>query len=114
MNFFLALFVGGDKKAFDFVSGNLYGVSLRRMKMITEKRRPDLFSGLSNDEIIDLIIARISQTCMGRKEPKSRVALTLGIDATFLMKAYQVSTGNHAIVGGASRNDFIPVYSLSK
>ena len=30
------------------------------------------------------------------------------------MKAYQVSMSNHAIIGGASPNDFIPVGGLLK
>ena len=79
------------------------------MKKIAAKRCSALFIGLSRNEIIYLLLARISQIHMVRKDTKSRVALTEGIDETALVKAYQVSTGDHAIVGGASPNDLIPV-----
>ena len=84
------------------------------MKTISEKRRSSLLIGISCDEIIDLFLASISRICMGRKDPKSRVAFTEGIDATALVKAYQVSTSDQAIIGGASPNYFIPVGGLSK
>ena len=56
LNFFLALSASGDKGAFEFVSGNLCGVSLRRMKTISAKRHSSLFIGLSHNEIIDLLL----------------------------------------------------------
>ena len=59
-----------------------------RMRTITAKRRSDSFIGLSHDEIIDLILARISQILTGRKDPKSRVTFTAEIDTTTLVKAY--------------------------
>ena len=43
-----------------------------------------------------------------------RIVFTAEIDATDLVNAYQVSTSDHAIVGGASPNDFIPVNGLLK
>ena len=70
---FLALSASGDKKAFDFISGNLCRVSLRRMETIAEKRRSYLFIGISRDEIIYLLLACISRICTGRKDPNSRV-----------------------------------------
>ena len=82
--------------------------------MIAEKRRLDLFIVLSRDEIIDLLLARISQICTVRKDPKLRDAFTAGIDATDLVKSYQVSMVDHEMVGGASRNDLIPIDGLSK
>ena len=62
----LELSASGDKKVFEFVLGNLYGVSLRRMKTIAANRRSAPFIGLSRDEIIDLILSRISWICTGR------------------------------------------------
>ena len=114
LNFFLALSASVYKKEFEFVSGNLCGVSLRRMKKIATKRRSDPFIGLSSDEMIDLILVRISRIYTGRNNPKSRVTFTSGIDANDLVKSYQVSTSDHAIVGCASPNYFIPVNGLSK
>ena len=43
-----------------------------------------------------------------------RVAFTEGIDATDIVKAYQVSTSDHEIVVGVSPNDFILVEGLLK
>ena len=85
---FLELSASGDKKAFEFVSGNLCGASFRRMQMIAEKRSPAPLIRLFCNEIIDMLLARISRICTSRKDPKSRFALTSGIDATALMKAY--------------------------
>ena len=84
------------------------------MKKIAENILSELFIGLSRDEIIDFLLTRISCICTGRKYPKPRVDFTAGIDATALVKSYQVSTSDHAIVGGASPNDFIPIDGLSK
>ena len=114
LNFFLALFASCYKKAFEFVAGNLCGVSLCWMKTIAAKRRLAPFIGLSRDKIIDLLLAHISRICTVRKDQKSRVDFTAGIDETALVKAYQVSTGDHEIFGGASPNDFIPVGGLLK
>ena len=114
MNVFLALSASDDKKALEFGSGNLCGVSLRRMKTIAAKRLSVLFIGLSHDEIIDLLLARISWIHTVRKDPKWRVAFTAGIYATAIMRAYKVITSDHEIVGGSSPNDFIPVNGLSK
>ena len=109
LNFFPALSASGEKKVFEFVSGNLCGVSLRRMKTIAGKRRSFPFVGLSREEIIGLILARISRICTGGNDQKSRVAFTAGINETALVKAYQASTSDNGIAGGASPNDFIPV-----
>ena len=84
------------------------------MKTIAEKRQSALFIRIARNEITDLILARISRIFTGRKDPKSRVAFTAGIETTALVKAYKVSTSDHTIVGGASPNDFIPVGGLSK
>ena len=56
------------------------------MKTISENGRSDLFIGLSRNEIIHLLLARIGRIHMVRKDPKSRVAFTAGIDATALVK----------------------------
>ena len=84
------------------------------MNFFSEKRCSALFIGLSCDEIIYLIISRMSRIRTSRKDPKSRVDFTAGIDAPDLLEAYKLSTTNHAIVCGASHNDFIPVDGLLK
>ena len=112
MKFVFALSASVDKNVFQFVSGGLCEVSLRQMKTIAAKRHSAPFIVISRNEIIDLLLARISRIFTGRKDPESRVAFTSGIDATALVKAYQVSTNYHAIVGGASPNDFVPVDGL--
>ena len=112
LKFFLALSASGKK---GFISpGNLCGLPLRRIKTVAAKRCSAPFIGLSRNEIFDLLISRISRIPTGRKDPKSRVDFTEGIDATALVKSYQLSTSNHAIVGGTSPNDFITVKGLLK
>ena len=82
--------------------------------MIEAKRHSASFIGISRDEKIDLLLERISRICKSRKNPKLRVTFTAGIDATAIVKEYQVSRIDHTIVGGASPNDFIPADGLSK
>ena len=84
------------------------------MKTIATKRRSDPFVVLYCDEIIDLLLAHISRICTVRKDPNSRVNFTVVISATALVKEYQVSTIDHAILGGASPNYFITVDGLLK
>ena len=86
LNFFLALSASGDKKAFEFVSGNLCGVSLRRIKKVAAKRFSAPFIGLYRDEIIYLILSRISRICTSRKDPKLRVDFKAGIEKNPLVK----------------------------
>ena len=84
------------------------------MKTIAAKRLSSPFIGLFHNEIIDLLLARISRIHTGRKNPKPIFDFTAGIDTNALVKAYQVSTGYHEIFGGASPNDFIPIGGLPK
>ena len=65
LNFFLAIYTSGGKKAFEFVSCHLYGEPLIRMKTITANRRSDPFIGISRDEIIDLLQAQTSSASPG-------------------------------------------------
>ena len=114
LNYILELSASGDKKALKFVSGNCYWVPLSRIKTIAEKRRSATFIGLSHNETIDLLIELISRIHTVRKDPKSRVDLTAGINKNTLVKEYQVSTSDNAVFGGASLIDFIPVGGSSK
>ena len=84
------------------------------MKTIVAKRQSALFIRLSCNEIIDLLLSRISRILTGRNYPKLRVAFTAGIVSTDLVKLYQVNMSNPAIFGGASLNYFIPVGDLSQ
>ena len=61
-----------------------------------------------------MLLVYISRICIGRKDPASRLAFKAGIGATAIVKAYQVSTSDHAIVDGTSPNDFISVKYLTK
>ena len=87
LNFFLESSASGDKKAFKFVSGNLCGVLLRRIKTIAAKRCSAPFIILSRDEVIYLLLSRISRICTGRKDPKLRADFKAGIEKTSLVKA---------------------------
>ena len=91
----------------------LCGVYLRWTKNITEKRWSSPFIGLSQDDIIGFLLAHISRIRTGSKDPVYRVSFTSSIDYTSLVKSYQVSTSDNAIVGGAYPNDFISVDDLT-
>jgi hypothetical protein len=59
INFMLALTAGGNKKAFEFVSGNLCSASLRHMKWLTAWKVEAPLINLTDKEIISHIMDTI-------------------------------------------------------
>ena len=113
LNFFLALSASGDKRAFEFVSGNLAGVSLRWMKHLTAKKRPPPFIHVSDDDLVQRITSHVSKIRASGGNPKRRVALSIGIDATALVPTFQVAPSHGAIVGGQHPNDMLSIVDKS-
>ena len=52
LNFYLALAASGDKKAFEYVSGNLVGVGLHHMQCIVSKLRITPFISLDEEKMV--------------------------------------------------------------
>lgn len=106
LNFMLALASGGNSKAFEFVSANFCSVSLRHIARLTAQRRSEPFINLSKADMIGRIRGYINKfrANSGSTSSKERVAMTIGIDATVLIKAFQVCHCTKTIVGGAYPN----------
>ena len=109
LNFMMALAASGDKKAFEYVSGNLCSCSLRWMKTLMTKKRTAPFIELTPAQIIDRITSNISKIRSSFANDSMRVAFTVGLDATCLVKGFQLSSSHGAIVGGIHPNHFISV-----
>lgn len=111
LNFMLALASGGNRKAFEFVSANFCSVSLRHIARLTAVRRSEPFINVSKVDMVHRIrgyIDKIRSISSGNSR-SGRVAMTVGIDATVLVKAFQVCHSSQAIVGGAYPNHFLPI-----
>jgi hypothetical protein len=61
LNFFLVLVAAGDKKAFEFISGNLFQVSLRHMQQLVASKRKPSFINQTRDEVIVVVVNHIEK-----------------------------------------------------
>ena len=109
LNFFMALAASGDKKGFEFVSGNLASVSLRWMKTLTSRKRSVPFISLDKKQMVLRVKDIMAKVRAAFGDQTKRLAITVGVDATCLVKAFQVCSSQGAIVGGASPKHFIPI-----
>ncbi len=111
LNFMLALSASGNKKAFQYVSGNLCSVSVRHIARLTSKKRSAPFIDLNEDEMVVRIKEQINKIRYHRIQAglSERVTFTAGFDATVLSKSIQVHYTNdgNAVVGCAYPNHYI-------
>ena len=107
LNFMLALAASGDKKAFEYVSGNLCSVSLRWIQKLIARKRSAPFIQLSRDDMVQRLVNRFTQIRQRIGNPTQRLAFSVGVDATCVVSAFQLSTTHGVIVGGASSNHYI-------
>jgi len=61
INFMLALYASGDRKAFQFVSGNLCSISVRHIARLTSKKRQAPFIDLDDDMMVQRIQEHIGK-----------------------------------------------------
>ena len=59
LNFMLALYASGDRKAFQYVSGNLCSVSVQHKARLTSKKWSTPFINLDQDEMVEQIKGQI-------------------------------------------------------
>ena len=115
INFMLALYASGDRKAFQYVSGNLCSVSVRHIARLTSKRRSAPFIDLDEDEMVIRIKEQISKVRHHRVKAglPERVAFTAGFDATVLSKSAQIYYSNkgNKVVGCVYPNHFMSIPS---
>ena len=109
LNFYLALAANGNKAAFEYVSGNLCGISARHIARLNAKLREASFVSLTKRDIVEQVTKLFSKIRLNWKDPKKRIALTVGIDATVVNKSWQLMPDRLVVVGGASPNHYIDV-----
>ena len=113
VNFMLAL-SGQNMTALNFVSANLSLASPRHIQRMSSARRGTPIVLRSMKEIHSLISQRIKIIRERSGDPSRRVAFTLGIDGTVLVKGWQHLATERKVVGGAFPNDCHDVANLSK
>ena len=117
LNFMLALYASGDKKAFQYVSGNLCSVSVRHVARVTSNKRSTSFIDLNEDEMVVRIKEQISKVRHHRIQAglSERVAFTAGFDATVLSKSVQIhhsTRDGNRVVGCAYPNHYMCLPSM--
>ena len=113
LNFYLGL-AATNTKSFEMISANLLGPSIRQVQRVAAKRRSSPFITFDRDAIITLVTSHLSKIRTRAKDMSMRVAFSCGVDATALVKAYQISSSHCAIVGGAHPNHFISLHGKTK
>ena len=109
MNFLLALSCRGNSSAFEYVSANRWAVSARHMQRIIAIRRPEPFIHLSRANIMELMEGHIERIRSKSNDDLRRVAFTIGVDATVVVKNVQVAGAHRVVVGLAAPNHFLPI-----
>jgi len=61
----------------------------------------------SQQQMVDLIVDRISKIRVGCGDLSMKVAFTVGVDATCLVPAWQVDDSHDVIVGGEAPSHFL-------
>ena len=113
LNFCLALAAGGNKKAFEFVSGNLALASLRHMQRVMAKKKDHAFINIGKEKMVELVANRISMIRSGLGDESRRIAFSVGIDATCVVKGHQICADYGMVVGGASPNHCMSIAHLT-
>ena len=113
LKFYLALSVSGDKKAFEYVSGNLVDVSLHHIQLIMTRLCTSHFISLNEEEMMPCVHSLFARIRVPAGDPNLHLSFSIGIDATALVESFQISSSNQAIVGGASTHQYISIEEMT-
>ena len=108
MNFYLALHAKSPK-AFDFVSGNLGMIHQRTVQRANAKHREPPIINRTNNELVALVVNHIESIRAKSGDRTTRIAFSIGVDATVAVKAWQVLYDENVLVGGASPNQWLAI-----
>ena len=110
INFMLGLVAAGHKQAFEYISGNLNLVSLQQIRSVMSQRRSEyIFINTTSDQALSMLGKQFEKVRTKSNDSNMRISFSVGIDATALVKCYQLMSHHEAIVGGAYPNHFISV-----
>jgi len=79
------------------------------MQQIITIRRPEPFIHLSRANIMELMEGHIEMIRSKSNDDLRRVAFTVGVDATVVVKNVQVAGAHRVVVGLAAPNHFLPI-----
>lgn len=112
-NFCLAL-AATNRRAFEFVSGNLCLMSLRQAERLCADRRATPFIFVEEEEMKSMLLSFMKNIRERSGDDSTRVVFSIGIDATATVKGFQYLADKACVVGGAAPNHRLEVETRSK
>ncbi len=113
LNFFMAIHCLSPK-ASEIETANLQGVSKCHIQRVSVKCRGPPVIHLMDKEIV-LAVEKKIKMVRGRSNNKSlRVAMSLGVNATVILQAFQYLASHNAVIGGAYPNNWLEVVSTDE
>ena len=113
LNFMMALSTT-NVRAFSLASANLCSVSIRHMRLMKARNRDVPLLLRSKSDMIRLLSMRIAMIRHDFGESSMRVAFSIGVDATVVVKGYQYLYSEGKVVGGAAPNHIHDVSGKNK
>ena len=102
-NFYLALAITGNCKGYEFVAGILEIMSLRHFRRIFPAERIPPFSNLTTSAVIESLVSYLI-TVQKAMDTSKWVSFTVGVDATIVVKSWNIIQSHRSIFGGDSPN----------
>eukprot|EP00956_Cyclotella_meneghiniana_P010341 scaffold14318_cov102-Cyclotella_meneghiniana.AAC.1 len=96
-------------KTYKFAAANLPLVSERHVRCVSSKRREPAIIHRTVDELTDTVTNHIKLIRDGYKDQSMRVAVSVGVDATVLVKGVQVLHGEGVLTGLACPNHWLEI-----
>jgi len=110
MNMCLALHAQSPK-TYKLMSANLPLVSERQIRRVRSKHREPPIIYRTEGELIDVITKHVNMIRAGFNDMSMRVGISVGVDATVLVRGVQVLHGYGVVVGLASPNHWLDINS---
>ena len=113
LNFQLATY-SLSKKTGDFVSANFNLASDRHIRRVKADRRGPAVINISDEDLVSHIVKHIDKIRVKSGDSSGRVVISLGVDATVVVKGWQYLPDKNVVVGGAYPNHWLEVNSTDK
>ena len=113
LNLYLALAAGGNKKAYEFMAGNLGLVSLWYARIMFERSRLPPFIHITLNETTQNFYRHFHNILKATGSTSNPIAFTVGVDAMVVVKSRQLLQSHGDIVGGAYPNHLLDIKNKS-
>ena len=97
---------GGNKKAYEFVAGNLGLVSLQHARIVFASSRLPPFIHITLNETTQNLCSHFHKICKSMGSTSTPIDFTVGVDANVVLKSWQLLQSHEATIGGAYPNHF--------